>query len=117
MGAPEVVLIHFCAKAYYNNLGQVNNVSVRNVTAGKVLVTWSDTYLVTKCIWTYEVIFQPLNSHVRYRINKEDIIVKSFYFTPVEEKDEHVFGTYLVRAVDYWDRVGQDSYSVRYGHF
>lgn len=114
METPEVTLIHFCARAD-SQPDQVNNVVIYNVTAGQILITWSDGCVNSKCIWTYEVHFQPKNKEIVRRINDYDTIVTSFYFTPVEGKDDDVFGTYRVRAVDYWGRYGASSLPVKYG--
>ncbi|CAC5399771.1 IDUA [Mytilus coruscus] len=113
---PEVILLHFCANGVQQP-DQVTNLAIYNVTAGKVLITWSDSCVNTKCIWTYEVIFQPKNTKVMIRINDYDIIVTSFYFTPLEEKDDYVEGTYRVRAIDYNGRTGAVSLPVKYGNF
>ncbi|CAG2189496.1 IDUA [Mytilus edulis] len=113
---PEVILLHFCANALQQP-DQVTNLAVYNVTAGKVMITWSDSCVNTKCIWTYEVIFQLKYTRVMIRINDYDIISTSFYFTPPEEKDDFVEGTYRVRAVDYSGRTGVMSLPVKYGNF
>ena len=113
LAAPEVVLVHFCVLAD-TPPDQVTNLAVRNVTAGKVLITWSDGCVHSKCIVTYEVIFQPIKSAVVMRINTYDIISTSFYFTP-GNNDESVWGTYFVRAVDYGGRYGTNSLPFKYG--
>lgn len=116
MQTPEVVLLHFCKKADAAP-GIVTNLTLYNVTTGKVLITWSDDYVISKCILTYEIIFQQKYTRLLRRINDYDIISNSFYFTPTLEKDDFVEGTYFVRAVDYFSRSGLNSVAVKYGDF
>lgn len=106
---PSVLLIHVCAQPKPAP-DQVNGLRFIGITAGQVLIIWSDHCVNSKCIRTFEVEFS-VDSKNFTRINVQDTIFTSFVFSPV---DQVVSGLYRVRAVDYWDRPGTYSLTERY---
>uniref|UniRef100_A0A8C6ULE9 Alpha-L-iduronidase n=1 Tax=Neogobius melanostomus TaxID=47308 RepID=A0A8C6ULE9_9GOBI len=82
---PSVLLIHVCAQPKPAP-DQVNGLRFIGITAGQVLIIWSD--------------------HCYYKC----IVNVSFMFSV----DREVSGLYRVRAVDYWDRPGTYSLRERY---
>ncbi|OWF39847.1 Alpha-L-iduronidase [Mizuhopecten yessoensis] len=112
---PSVKVLHFCTKPR-DPPGQVTSVLFYNVTAGQVLIGWSDIHVTTKCILTYEVEFSCQDVYGTYiRVNKYDIIVTAFTFAPsLLFEDRKVMGYYRVRGVDYWGRGGKYSIPAKY---
>lgn len=107
----EVVLLHLCLKS---NLPpeQVTELRMINVTAGQVMVVWSDSSIRTKCIKTYEVEQAADESGPFKRINTDDIIINLFVYAT--DSEALVAGFYRVRAVDYWNRSGYYSPVIHY---
>ncbi|KAK7496613.1 hypothetical protein BaRGS_00012265 [Batillaria attramentaria] len=113
MHEPDVHLFHLCEKSSLAP-EQVTDVRMINITAGQLLIRWSDANIRTKCIKTYEIELSKAGSQGPYQqINSQDAIVNVFVFA--SDSEGGVRGFYRVRAVDYWQRPGQYSVSVAYG--
>ncbi|XP_066510173.1 alpha-L-iduronidase-like [Hoplias malabaricus] len=106
---PSIFLIHLCARATLSP-GQVNGLRFISITKGQVLVLWKDHCIGTKCIKTYEVEFSKDETSF-HRINLRDTVFTSYTFSP---ENGEVCGYYRVRAVDYWNRVGEYSLMEKY---
>ncbi|GFS09916.1 alpha-L-iduronidase [Elysia marginata] len=109
---PYIAIMHVCARP---PVGPEKVVGVRllNITAGQVMVVWSDENIRTKCILTYSVEWSPSNPNGPFiRINTYNIIVNVFIYET--DSDKKVQGFYRVRAVDYWERKSSASDVVTY---
>lgn len=85
---PGVLLFHVCAKPR-RHPAQVTNLQVYNITTNQVLLTWSDTCVHAKCIWTYEVEFSHCEKKTHFqRINNEDTIFNCYLYTPGSYAEE-----------------------------
>lgn len=109
LSVPSVLLIHVCAQPKPAP-DQVNGLRFVGITAGQVLIVWSDHCVNSKCIKTFEVEFSVDGNDFK-RINAQDTIFTSYVHSPVELG---VSGLYRVRAVDYWNRPGTYSLTERY---
>ncbi|KAK7933950.1 hypothetical protein WMY93_004846 [Mugilogobius chulae] len=109
LSLPSVLLIHVCAQSKAAP-DQVNGLRFIGITAGQVLIVWSDHCVNSKCVKTFEVEFSGDGKEFR-RVNVEDTIFTSYVYSPVARD---VSGLYRVRAVDYWDRPGPFSLTERY---
>ncbi|XP_056642505.1 alpha-L-iduronidase isoform X2 [Diorhabda sublineata] len=121
LSIPSVHLIHVCSKTE-KLPRKVTAVRFYNVTWNEVLITWKYPYNDSKCLQKFEVELKPSkcsnrkssnsSRHRRFeRINPLDTIFMSFHQVGKggNELCEGTRGTYRVRAVDYWDRVGKFS--------
>ncbi|XP_076467689.1 alpha-L-iduronidase-like isoform X2 [Babylonia areolata] len=108
---PQVLLLHLCHQSP-SPPEQVTGLRTVNITAGQVLLLWTDTNIHTKCIKTFEVEQYKEGSRKFIRINTEDTIVNLFVHTT--DLESQVRGRYRVRAVDYWQRAGPHSSIVTY---
>lgn len=110
---PDVHLLHLCEKSPLPP-EQVTDVRLINITAGQVLVRWSDVNIKTKCIKTFEVeLSNAGSSGPYYKITTDDSIVNIFVFAT--DSEANMTGYFRVRAVDYWQRPGEYSGPVLYG--
>ncbi|RUS90161.1 hypothetical protein EGW08_002040 [Elysia chlorotica] len=109
---PGIYIFHLCAKPPVAP-EKVVNVRVINITAGQVLVVWSDERIHTKCIFTYSVEWSALGANGPFkRLNKYNTIFNAY---PHEtDSEDKVQGYYRVRAIDYWRRKGTVSDVVSY---
>ncbi|GFN80707.1 alpha-l-iduronidase [Plakobranchus ocellatus] len=109
---PHVMLLHLCAKPTVAP-EKVTDVRLINITAGQVMVVWSDKNIFTKCILTYSVEWSPSSSKDTFkRLNKYNIVVNLFVHET--DSEEKVKGFYRVRAIDYWGQKGSVSDAVPY---
>ncbi|KAL4660837.1 alpha-L-iduronidase [Arapaima gigas] len=106
---PAVLLIHVCAQPKATPQ-QVKGVHFIAVTKEQVLIVWSDHYVNSRCIKTYEVEFSS-DKRKFHRINVQDTIFTSYLFAP---GNLQVCGFYRVRPVDYWGRPGEYSQCEKY---
>ncbi|XP_069834137.1 alpha-L-iduronidase isoform X2 [Dendropsophus ebraccatus] len=98
---PSVLLVHICEQPH-SPPGKVSRLDLITLFEGQVALTWSDEYVGTRCLKTYEVEFSP--DGISYcRINPRNIFFTLFTYSP-ESGD--VYGFYRVRAVNYWDISG-----------
>ncbi|XP_056424796.1 alpha-L-iduronidase isoform X2 [Hyla sarda] len=98
---PSVLLVHICDQPH-SPPGQVSRLNIINLFEGQVALTWSDEYVVTRCLKTYEVEFSPdLKTFIK--INTRNIFFTLFTYSP---ESGQVYGMYRVRAVNYWDVPG-----------
>ncbi|KAL8591064.1 hypothetical protein ACOMHN_037297 [Nucella lapillus] len=100
---PHVLLFHLCHKSL-SPPEQVTGLRIVNITAGQILILWSDATIHTKCIKTFEVDQLGRGWGTFRRINTEDTIVNLFVYAT--DMESQVQGQYRVRAVDYWGRPG-----------
>lgn len=112
LNEPGVALIHICSKPSYEP-DQVNGVAISNITAGQVLITWSDKCVNSRCILTYEVVYSKTGSETSYTTITDKYRFKfttAFVFAPTPQNgtapDDLVKGFYKVRAIDYWSKAG-----------
>ncbi|KAM4050755.1 alpha-L-iduronidase isoform 2-T2 [Anomaloglossus baeobatrachus] len=98
---PSVLLVHICEKPQ-SPPGQVTGLHFIPLIRGQVVVVWSDAYVVSRCLKTYEVeySFDGLNFS---RINRKNVFFTLFTYSP---ESGNVSGSYRVRAVNYWDVPG-----------
>ncbi|KAJ8039152.1 Alpha-L-iduronidase [Holothuria leucospilota] len=109
---PGIMLVHMCQKSSAPP-GKVHNVTLYQVTSSDLLVTWSDSYIATPCILTFELEHSTQSEGGPYtRVNKNDITFTSFVYST--EASETIQGWYRVRAVDYWMRGGVYSNVIHY---
>ncbi|KAJ8320288.1 hypothetical protein KUTeg_001875 [Tegillarca granosa] len=101
---PSVTLIHICAKPLLPP-EEVSRVMIYNITAGQILITWSDKLIKTKCIKTYQVEYST-NSETGYyrRLNEYDVLYTAFVVVGQNEKS--ITGYYRINAIDYWGNNG-----------
>lgn len=109
---PYVMFIHICAQPAMPP-EKVVGLRLLNITAGQVMIVWSDENIRTKCISTYSVEWSASSPKGPFtRINKYDIMANVFLHETDSEKQ--VQGFYRVRAVDYWKRSSPASDIVSY---
>ncbi|XP_053559266.1 alpha-L-iduronidase [Bombina bombina] len=106
---PSVILIHICERPQ-SPPNKVTGLYFLSLTSGQVAVIWSDEYILTRCLKTYEVEFSKDGSVYR-RINEKDIIFTLFVYSPDSAK---VSGSYRVRAVNYWGIPGPYCFPEKY---
>ncbi|XP_052770728.1 alpha-L-iduronidase-like isoform X2 [Mya arenaria] len=115
---PAVILVHVCSRASLPP-DQPNNVNIRNITSGQILITWSDKCLNSRCILNYEVAFSPDGSRFTtlepgYNLGMSNSLV----YTPQPKQgvppDSLVTGYYKVRAMDYFRDYSEYSLPVQY---
>ncbi|XP_059165895.1 alpha-L-iduronidase-like isoform X2 [Physella acuta] len=104
---PHVILFHVCAQPL-SPPEKVTGVRFINVTAGQVMVVWTDANIQTKCLLTYEVQLSQAGPQGPYtQVNTVKNINTIFIFET--DSESKVQGHYRVRAVDYWNRGGDYS--------
>uniref|UniRef100_A0A0B7B7Z3 Fibronectin type-III domain-containing protein n=1 Tax=Arion vulgaris TaxID=1028688 RepID=A0A0B7B7Z3_9EUPU len=109
---PHVVVMHLCAEPE-TAPEKVTGVRFINVTAGQVLVVWSDRNINSKCILTYDVELSTAGPSGPYtKVNLQNSFVTLFLFET--DNEQNVQGFYRVRAVDYWKTGGDYSDPVLY---
>ncbi|XP_071971503.1 alpha-L-iduronidase [Engystomops pustulosus] len=106
---PSVLLVHICEQPS-SPPGKVTGLRIIPLFRGQVAVVWSDTYVVSRCLKTYEVEFSYDGFSFR-RINTNKIFFTLFPYSPESAK---VTGSYRVRAVNYWDVPGPYSVLAKY---
>ncbi|XP_045189835.2 alpha-L-iduronidase-like [Mercenaria mercenaria] len=117
---PAVLLVHVCSKPSYQP-DQPNNVNVYNITAGQVLITWSDNCVNSRCVLTYDIqysITDDEGSYISIVPEERRKLATSFVYTPSPKKgispDDQVVGFYKVRAIDYFINYSEFSLPTRY---
>lgn len=117
---PGIALVHICSKPSYEP-DQVNNVAIFNITAGQVLITWSDKCVNSRCILTYEVVYSKTGDEGTYTTVTDKNRFKfttAFVYAPTPQNgtdpDDFVRGFYKVRAIDYWSKAGAYSLPTPY---
>ncbi|BFZ22574.1 hypothetical protein BsWGS_25613 [Bradybaena similaris] len=109
---PHIVVMHLCAEPD-SPPEKVTGLRFINVTAGQVLIVWSDSNIHTKCIQNYDVELSTSSPSGPYKkINIHASIITLFLFET--DSEQKVQGYYRVRAVDYWKRGGDYSDSFLY---
>ncbi|KAM9329031.1 alpha-L-iduronidase [Gastrophryne carolinensis] len=109
LSVPSVLLIHICEEPQ-SPPGKVTNVRIVPIFKGQVIVVWSDTDVLSRCLKTYEVEFSS-DGFIFSQLNTRRIIFNLFTYSP---DSAAVSGTYRVRAVNYWDKPGPYSLPVEY---
>ena len=109
---PGVALHHICwINASTNGPGKPTNLSAFNITVGQVLLTWKDAKIGTKCIKTYLVEFAPAFKPAEFAVvNRAKILFNSFTYIGFNP----IAGYFRVQAIDYWDRKGSYSNTLKY---
>lgn len=117
---PAVLLVHACSRPAYQP-DQPNNVNVYNITAGQVLITWSDGCVNSRCILTYDIQYSKTDdqgSYVSIVTAGRRHLATSFVYTPAPKQgispDELVVGFYKVRAIDYFINYSEFSLPTQY---
>ncbi|CAG5128692.1 unnamed protein product [Candidula unifasciata] len=109
---PHVIVMHLCAEPEIPP-EKVTGLRFINVTAGQVMIVWSDSNIHTKCIQTYDVELSTSGPSGHYtKVNTRNSFITLFLFET--DSEEKVRGYYRVRAVDYWQRGGDYSDSLLY---
>ncbi|XP_073398334.1 alpha-L-iduronidase isoform X2 [Dendrobates tinctorius] len=106
---PSVLLVHICEKPH-SPPGKVTRLHIIPLIRGQVVVVWSDTYVVSRCLKTYEVEYS-IEGLSFSRINTRNIFFTLFTYSPESGK---VSGSYRVRAINYWDVPGPYSIPEEY---
>ncbi|XP_040273967.1 alpha-L-iduronidase [Bufo bufo] len=101
LSVPSVLLVHICEQPQ-SPPGKVTGLNIIPLFRGQVTVVWSDAYVVTRCLKTYEVEFSCDGLNFR-RINTKNIFFTLFTYSP---ENSTVSGFYRVRAINYWDTPG-----------
>ncbi|XP_044160426.1 alpha-L-iduronidase isoform X2 [Bufo gargarizans] len=101
LSVPSVLLVHICEQPQ-SPPGKVTGLNIIPLFRGQVTVVWSDAYVVTRCLKTYEVEFSFDGLNFR-RINTKNIFFTLFTYSP---ENSTVSGFYRVRAINYWDTPG-----------
>ncbi|XP_075705975.1 alpha-L-iduronidase isoform X2 [Rhinoderma darwinii] len=98
---PSVHLVHICEQPRFPP-EKVTGLRIITLFRGQVAVVWSDEYVMSRCLKTYEVEFSVDGIHFS-RVNTRNIIFTLFTYSP---ESAIVSGSYRVRAVNYWDVPG-----------
>ncbi|KAM4707700.1 alpha-L-iduronidase [Discoglossus pictus] len=98
---PSVFFIHICERPQ-SPPNKVTGLHILPLTRGQVAILWSDDYVVSRCLKTYEVEFS-IDGESYKRINGKDTIFTLFIYSP---ESAEVSGSYRVRAINYWDIPG-----------
>ncbi|XP_068241204.1 alpha-L-iduronidase [Palaemon carinicauda] len=107
---PGVLFIELCEQGQ-SNPGQVTNVSTINVTSMDVLITWSDTFILTRCVWYYEVQRSQVDKNGPYwTISSQNVTDNNFIYSLTDASESvTVDGWYRVRVVTLWESTGDFS--------
>ncbi|KAL0270146.1 UNVERIFIED_CONTAM: hypothetical protein PYX00_007642 [Menopon gallinae] len=106
---PSIVSINYCS-VKSNAPGRVENLHFIKVNNNEVLLLWSDEFVKSKCLKTYEVKFKGVNQKRYRRISFEDSLFLSYHFDGnINGTEVSVLGDYKVAAVDYFGRYGRFS--------